>query len=732
MTVSLDMMPDADEMRRAEEARQAKLKNIIEPLESEARRRVERKRPIEDRWIEDLAQYHGRYDRITEKSLKEADRSRVFINLTRPKSDAMAARLEDMLFPTDDKNWGISPTPVPELAEEAEAAAMRAAEAVAEATKAANQEGSDEDPRAIQLAQTAQAAEQQAATLKARVDEAKKRAEAMEAEIEDLLEECQYQAISRDQISDACKLGIGVTKGPVVKDNARQRWTPSPSGEFVMQPRAETRGAIRYVDPWSVYFDPDARSVEEGEGVFERHLSNKKALRRLARQPGFNQEAIRRLLAQSPADSTSGGGTPDYLNHLRDITGDQQQVEGPLFWVWEYSGPIAGDALRALYEALGDEEGSDLLDDEVDEVDEMQAVIWFCNGEVLKVDPYPLDSGECLYSVFTLVRDEASIYGYGIPRMMRHQQSAYNTAWRMALDNAGLAAGPMIAIMRKYLEPADGKWELRPRKVWLIKEDMPDGVLPIRSIDVNAHLEELLAIIQAFDQQIDDTTGMPQVAQGEQGSGVTKTAQGMAILMSSSNVIFRRVVKNYDDDQITPTIRRLYDWLMQTSDKAQIKGDYEVKARGSGVLLVRELQSQNLMAATAQYGAHPVYGPMIDHPKLLRKTFQAQMIPADEIVKSDDQIMQEQAAMREQQDPAAEVKMREMELKEKELSDKIAMHEAEWDKRLMISENSLEEARIRAQIASDDKAADRATSERKMAAEVGARERYGDGAGGAI
>ena len=44
-------------------------------------------------------------------------------------------------------------------------------------------------------------------------------------------------------------------------------------------------------------------------------------------------------------------------------------------------------------------------------------------------------------------------------------------AFRTLMKNQGLAASPMVALMRSALEPADGSWEMTPGKQWLIRED---------------------------------------------------------------------------------------------------------------------------------------------------------------------------------------------------------------------------------------------------------------------
>src|ERR1051325_6855908 len=86
-----------------------RLRAIVGRLAKEADERVQKRDLIEKRWLADLAQYHGKYDDKIVKDLTEAKKSKLFINQTRPKTNAMEARLSDMLFPTDDRNYGIQP-----------------------------------------------------------------------------------------------------------------------------------------------------------------------------------------------------------------------------------------------------------------------------------------------------------------------------------------------------------------------------------------------------------------------------------------------------------------------------------------------------------------------------------------------------------------------------------------------------------------------------------------------
>jgi hypothetical protein len=660
--------PFPDERPTDDERQREQMRAIVGQLEAEARKRVGDRKPIEERWIEDLEQYHGRYPETTAQKIANNGTSGLFINQTRPKTDAMSAKLMDLLFPTDDRNWGVKPTPVPELTREA-AKAAAAAHALAEKAKAAaeaagTQEGQEPDPEVEELKAQARDAAEYENRMRAVMNAAQERAELMQNEIDDQLKQSQYHAVARDQIEDACKLGTGVLKGPVTGDKLRKGWKENGDGTYSLQWSEGDQPSMRYVNIWGFFPDMTAAKAEDGS-IYERHLMTERQLRGLAKLQGFDKKAIAKLIMTKgymPA--------PDYISRLRSIKGDNQLVSNELFHVWEYTGSLDVEQMRMLAAAMDPESLQEF--DEVDPLADLKAIVWFCNGEVLKFAIYPYDSGECIYSVYNLVKDEHSPFGFGIPALMRDPQSAINGAWRAMMDNAALGSGPQIVMDDSKVEPEDGKWTITPRKVWKLKAPWDSPTPPFWTFEFNMRQQELSNIIMLAEKFIDDVTGMPKIAQGEQGNGVTKTAGGMTLLMNSANVVFRRMVKNYDDDVTVPSIRRFYDWNMQHSQKVEIKGDFEIDARGSSVLLVREMQSQNLMMIALQFGPHPVFGPMLKNRQVLRKLFQAQMIPADDVMLSDDEIdaivMQAQGSAEAEAQAAQQAMMeREMALREQEL-----------------------------------------------------------------
>lgn len=618
---------EQEDKKRATEA----VQSIAATLGLEADDRVSKRTPIEERWLQDLQQFHGKYADAITTDLERGKKSSLYINATRPKTNVMESRLSDMLFPTDDRNWGIGPTPVPELTVEAENVARTAADA-----KIAMIDNPDDD----EFTQVSKDADKEMIVIQSHQDEARKRARAMEAEIDDKLRECNYSIQARDVIRDACKIGTGIMKGPVTDNKPRRGWAKDAATKLhQMVVREDEQPSFWRVDPWSFFPDSDASNMEENEAVFERHLFNPKQMRKLAKQKGFDKDAFRRLLEGKPRYAA-----PSYLTDLRSITSAYGDTLNDRYHVWEYHGPLTAEQMMTLSVDMEKPDRAKDIEQDADPLDEINVIVWFCQNEVLKFGIHPLDSGDSVYSVFNLEKDEVSVFGFGIPYIMRDGQTALAGAWRMLMDNMGLSAGPQIVINDDVIEPVDGNWEITNRKLWRRKSTAPDAKA-FETFDIPSNMDELLTVIDQCKENIDEETNLPMLAQGEQGAQVTKTAQGMSLLMNSMNVIFRRIVKNWDDDMTTPNIQRMYDWLMQHSPKDRIKGDYRVDARGTSVLLVREMQSANMMMFLQVFAGHPVLGKFLKTEGLpaLRRLVQTMMVPADEVILTDAEIAENEA-----------------------------------------------------------------------------------------
>jgi hypothetical protein len=140
------------------------------------------------------------------------------------------------------------------------------------------------------------------------------------------------------------------------------------------------------------------------------------------------------------------------------------------------------------------------------------------------------------------------------------------------------------------------------------------------------------------------------------------------------------------------------------------------------------------MTMCMQFTGHPVLGPLVKAAPLLRKTVQAHMISADEIVMTDDEIAQAQQAQQQaqqqnqgQDDPRAAIEMKKIEaaMQKAQLDADTKIQVAQINRetelaKLAAAQNlTVEQMRSKLQM----QAADQEHKERIFAAEVGFKDR---------
>lgn len=611
---------------------------------------VGKRNQIEERWLSDLRQYHGQYEPQEIADIKAAGGSQIFTNITRNKANAAEARLSDMLFPTDDRNWGIQPTPKPDM----------------QLAKEVMQQGAinpaSNDPRAI--------AQAVAAEVNRVKQQATEKAEGMTRLIDDQLTEAKYNAKSRDVIHDGVVLGTGILKGPVVVAKQHKSWI-NEGGVSVLQISIEYTASIERVDPWDFFPDMSATCIDDAEYVFERRRLTPRQMREYAKTPGVLLDQLKEVM-RGDADRSKTVAR-DHINDIRTITGIDSVAEQTRYELWEYHGPIKAEDLIAAG-----------MQDEVDEdnpLNEIEGVVHFVDGIVVKVQLNHLDTSERPYSVFNWEKDESSIFGFGVPYQMRSEQRMCNAAVRMLLDNAGLSVGDQVVIDRKKIVPADGDWKLSPRKIWYKNEEEASIADAFATFRIDSHQAELTNIFTLGRQLADEVTNLPLIAQGEQAAHVTQTAQGMGMLMNSANIVMRKAVKNWDDDITVPVIGRFYDHNMQYSDDDHIKGDFDVDARGSSALLAKETQARNIAMVVQAAMNVPEFNKRTRWNELWETTIRSHQID-DSVIKPDEEIAQEEEEMQGQQmpDPAivkaemdAQLKQQQMQMDYQKHQEKLAV-----------------------------------------------------------
>lgn len=575
---------------------------------------------VDKRWIEDEDQYNCK-DNIAKAAsqmmtsveqgypvttqMAKPHRSTVYIGLTRQKTNAAEARLADILLPTDDRNWGIDPTPDPELM------GMTKNDGVL-IDQRTGQPAMNADGQPMRIKDVARAT----------MEVARKKAESMQTVIDDQLVECDYNGELRKVIHDAAKLGTGVVKGPIVTNRTRKAWQPYTDNTgatvYMIEFLEERTPASFRVDPRLVFPDPGCgEDIHTGKGIYEMRKLTAKQVRELAKQPGYMKNQLRKVLEEGPKRSAT-------FQELKDE--EQRDIARDTYELWEYWGEVEHEDLEACGMQMG----------EKDSLKTISACVVMINNTIVKAFLNPLEDGALPYDFYVWEKVSGSCWGYGIPYLMRAQQKVLNAAWRQMMDNAGVSSGPQIVMKPSVIQPADKQWQLSSRKIWFATDDMDDVRKAFATFEFNSHQGELANIIKMAMELADQETGVPIIAQGEKGAA-PDTVGGMQLLMNSANVVLRRLVKQFDDMITRPHIRRYYDYNMLYSEDEEIKGDFTINARGSSALLIRDIQNQsflNLLAA----GANPVYGVYLDTEKLFKKALQAQHIDPAEVFKSDEEI----------------------------------------------------------------------------------------------
>lgn len=584
---------------------------------------------VEKRWRKNAQLYFGNHNNSTgefENTLRngpparkmvEGNRSKVVINIVRPKVDQAVARMCEILFPVDDRNWGIKPTPLPEMA----GMVGNQAETVDPATGQPTGLTADQEAKAI-------------------MEAAKEAAEGMERSIDDSLTECHFNGESRKGVEDGIRLGTMVMYGPFPARQTSKVWIPQADGTQVLQVNESIVPASMRWDPWDTFFDPSCgNDHQRGRGFFLRRNVNRKELRGLVGLPGYDADAIREVL-RSPATKVRVAEG----RVLRD------QVRDDSYEMWTYHGEIEPEEMELLSSRT---QGDPLTDVTF-------GVLIIVNDKIIgAMDSWVVDKTLPI-DVWNWRKADDSPFGYGMPDELEHQQRVVNSAWRQVMDNGKTSLGGQIVMKKGMVIPQNNSYEITPNKIWLAKDDLDDVRQAFSVFEFNSHLQELLAIAQAAMSFADMETSMPQIMGGEKGSA-PETVGGMVMLFNNANAVLRQRVKLYDDNITKPHIARYYDWKMANDPDPKIKGDFEIDARGSTALVERDIQNQ-AMLNLASITNNPRYIPHLNEREELKAILKAFKANPEEMMKPEDQVRQEMEAAAQQggqEDPriaAAQIK----------------------------------------------------------------------------
>jgi hypothetical protein len=622
--------PEGDEPETGLTTKENMLETMASTLDQKFHEYSSARENKEAEWTRAIRQYDGLWDEEDRDKIEKAfghdtDSTPPPVNITRPKTNVAISRMQDSQFPVGgDYNFTMEPTPVPTAI--AKALDMTEPDPAMQAEAAAAGIDPSQAPTPQAVAQSI-------------IDENAEAARIMTLEIEDDLVETKYGQKARLGIEDLAVLGSVVIKGPVLSPHVRKIYQPevTEDGETiqVLGAAVEHKPDVFRVDPRLYYPDPSARIANEIEDSFELHIMSRTKLLKLADSPAFMRSQVRKAVMSGPDNSILPNSITDtaYIN--------SGVVVKNRYVVKEYHGPLDKQSLR-------DGGVIDELDYD-DELAEFYGEVWICNGFVIRMSLNYLEGMEGVpYGVASWERDPSSVFGHGVPYLLRHPQRVINNAYLLLLDNASLTSGPQIVLNKEMIEPAskDGNYDISPLKVWFLTEYGADVREAMQFIDVPAQMQGISQIIDMAMQFSDMESSTPLLQQGEMPTG-NNTLTGVAKVMSATNINQKRASLNWDDNITIPLVDRLYHHNMQYGDNEAAKGDQQARIGGATERIEAEQRAQELERLLGLAMSSDEFQMQINPTKGFRQL--ATLIRAGDILRTPEEIEAVKAEMQAQQ-----------------------------------------------------------------------------------
>ena len=580
----------------------------------------------ETRWLKSYRNYRGLYG--SDVQFTEAEKSRVFIKVTKTKTLAAYGQIIDVLFANNKFPLTVDPTELPDGVVADVSFDPKEPEQIrsSDMENIISPYGFKGDGKELEAGATEKTLSEMLGPLKDKfegIDNVKQgvgktptaitfspamvAAKTMQKKIQDQLEESSASKHLRSTAFEMALFGTGVMKGPFAVDKEYPNWNEE--GEY--DPLIKTIPQVSHVSVWNFYPDPDANNMDEAQFVIERHKMSRTQMRGLKKRPYFRSSVI---------DEAIAIGENYDREHWEDDLSDYAPEHGTeRFEVLEYWGMCDTEMLQ--------EQGVE-IPAELEDSDELQTNVWICNGKLIRMVINPFKPARIPYMAAPYELNPYSFFGVGIAENMDDTQTLMNGFMRMAVDNAVLSGNLLIEVDETNLVPGQDL-SVYPGKVFRRQGGAP-GQAIFGTKFPNVAGENL----QLFDKArvlADESTGLPSFSHGQTGvSGVGRTASGISMLMNAASGGIKNVIKNVDDYLLRPLGEGLFRFNMQFDFDPAIKGDLEVKARGTESLMANEVRSQRLMQFM-QVASNPALAPFAKFDYVIREIAKSMDLDPDKV-----------------------------------------------------------------------------------------------------
>ena len=624
---------------------ESKSYNIIPFIMDRYKKADDYREQDEQRWLRAYRNYRGLYG--SDVQFTEAEKSRVFIKVTKTKTLAAYGQIIDVLFANNKFPLTVEPTTLPEGVVSDVSFDPKEPENIrSRLDEMESPYGFSGDGQDLPAGATQKTLMEKLGPLEGKFDDvdnlregvgktptavtfspAMIAAKNMQKKIHDQLEESSANKHLRSTAFEMALFGTGVMKGPFAVDKEYPNWDED--GEY--SPVFKTVPQVSHVSVWNFFPDPDANNMDEAQYVIERHKLSRTQLRALKKRPHFRSQVIEDAIAMG-----ENYNKEYWEDDLSDYSPEHAIAR---FEVLEYWG-------TADVSMLKDQQIE--IPEELNEFDEVQINAWICNSKVIRMVLNPFKPAKIPYMAAPYELNPYSFFGVGIAENMDDTQTLMNGFMRMAVDNAVMSGNLLIEIDETNLVPGQDL-SVYPGKIF-----RRQGGAPGQAIFGTKFPNVANENMQLFDKArvlADESTGLPSFSHGQTGvAGVGRTASGISMLMNAASGGIKNVIKNVDDYLLRPLGEGLFRFNMQFNYDKNTKGDLEVKARGTESLMANEVRSQRLMQFL-QVASNQALAPFAKFQYVIREIAKSLDLDPDKVTNNMDEAALQAEIMKKFQQP---------------------------------------------------------------------------------
>ena len=579
----------------------------------------------EIQWLKNLRQHAGQYDPDILAGIPD-ERSHVYPRDTKVKIKGGVAKLMEMMFPSQDRNWALGVSPSPSIPQEA---LQNILSTLQQSGQPMSSDAIEREVRAF----------------------AEARKGKMEIEIADQLSDAEidYPQLCKRVVRSGYIYGFGVARSPMVRTQQERVWEADPvTGAYVAKTKTVKRPYPESLRIWDFYPDLMAKSWTDQDMVFERVVMTRHDFRNLAKRSDFMADLVKQYLKDHPQGNYTAKTYETELQQLAK-TANLSDRTARRYEVYRGLGFVSAHSLAAA--------GVEIKEDKLDE--DVFADLWFIDDVIIKAQKAAFgERPSDQYHAFIYAEDEDSgLTGVGLPEEVRDSQMSLCVSHRILKDNMAACAGPILEVNKSLLAP--GRKNIGPIHAFMTIEREGDGIdaqyPAVRAIVTQSHIADILNVIQMERQQLDIESNLPAYTMGamqQQPLGEAfRTSNNMSMMMGSANMVTKDTVRAFDKFT-TSLIGSLLKWNMEFNPNEELKGDYHVVAKGNLSLVAKEVRGAALdqfvtTLTDEERAILDTYGLLIDRLK-------ARDLPVDRLL-PEDEARQVLAGMREAASQASQI-----------------------------------------------------------------------------